>query len=78
MNTKTTTAPGRNQEARITVNGVLLSIGQTMAVRVALVNMAAEMAQPGALGDDEHGRWMSEQYVARSREILAIIAQPAP
>lgn len=59
-------------EPAITVNGVPLSVGQSMTVRVALVAFYQEMIIEG-LGDDEHGKKMATAYKARASEVLAIM-----
>jgi hypothetical protein len=59
-------------EPAITIDGVLLSEGQSMTVRVAL---AAFSLQLGDLGDDLHGRRMSAAYRDRLREIFAIMRE---
>lgn len=50
------------KEPTITVNGVLLSEGQAMTVRVALESFAIDLTENG-LGSDEHGRKMTEGYL---------------
>lgn len=61
-------------EPAITINGVPLSTGQAMTVRVACVTMQAEMQDdPMALGDDEQGMALVEAYTARLSEVLAFM-----
>lgn len=60
-------------EPTITINQQMLTKGQAMAVRVAITNMHAEMADQTALGDDEHGRAMVKAYRERLDEVLKII-----
>lgn len=60
-------------EAFVTINGTGLTIGQTMALRVAASAFHTEMGTPDALGDDEHGRKMAEGYRARLGEVLALL-----
>jgi hypothetical protein len=59
--------------AKITINGVELTVGQAMTVHVALQNFAIDMKQPDALGDDHHGKVMRESYLNRIAEINKII-----
>ena len=63
------------KEAGITVNGVTLTVGQSMTIRVALHHFASDLYQDG-LGDDDHGRKMTEQYQSRTSEIINIIMKP--
>lgn len=54
----------------ITVNGVVLTLGQAMTVHVALNAYAAELnAKKYPLGKDEHGRAMKEGYLRNIGEI---------
>lgn len=60
-------------EAFVTINGVGLTIGQTMALRVAAAAFHTEMGAPDALGEDEHGREMAAGYRARLTEVLVLL-----
>ena len=60
-------------EPIITINSVRLTYAQEVAVRVAITSFHAEMAEPDALGDDEHGRAMTKTYRDRLSEVLAVI-----
>ena len=62
-------------EPNITINGVKLTQGQAMTMRVALESYALEMQTTG-LGEHEHGRRMSQAYLARIREIRALYMPP--
>lgn len=55
-------------EARITINGQSATIAESMTIRVAIENFAAQLASEG-LGDDEHGKRMVEGYTAAINEI---------
>lgn len=59
-------------EPSIIINGQKLTPAQAMAVRVAITSYHAEMHQPDALGDDEHGQAMAKAYAARLGEVLMI------
>ena len=61
-----------SDEPFITINGQALTTGQALAVRVAITSFHAEMSEPSALGDDEHGRFMVEHYRDRLSEVLRI------
>lgn len=58
-------------EPHIIVNGVTLTSAQALTLRRALESFATDMAQPDAMGADEHGRKMAELYRARIHEIRA-------
>lgn len=60
------------KEAQITINGVLLTMGQSMALRVAIESFRMDMV-PGHLGTDEHGEFMQKAYPARAAEISTLI-----
>lgn len=55
------------QEPDITINGTKLTVAQAMTERVALTEFLAALAD--GLGDDDHGRAMTNGY----REALADI-----
>ncbi len=59
-------------EADITINGTRLTEGQAMTVRVALSDLAASLFA-GGLGDDEHGKRMTDGYQKRLTEIFALM-----
>lgn len=60
-------------EPTITLNGVTLSPAQAMTMRVALQDFLMSLSAQDALGDDEHGHAMRGGYLARGREINAIM-----
>lgn len=61
-------------EPDILVEGVRLSFGQAMVLRVAASNFAMDLGlDPLALGDDEHGRAMVKSYRARLLEVLRLM-----
>lgn len=62
-------------EPHITINGQSLSEGQAMAVRVAISDFISDMAQPEALGGDEHGIAMAKAYQERLSEVLRLMLQ---
>lgn len=63
-------------EPYIVINGVALTEGQAMTVRVALGVFAMDLKENGC-GDDEHGKAMSAGYTDRLDEIFRIIAPPS-
>lgn len=58
-------------EPAIIINGVRLTTGQAMTVRVALGSFA--MSLNDGLGDDEHGRQMTAAYRERLRELFQLM-----
>ena len=61
-------------EADITINGVQLNFGQSMALRVAATNFHMQMSDLAALGDDESGRrGSSKGYRERLSEVLKLM-----
>lgn len=60
------------KEAKITVNGVPLTVGQSMTMRVALEHFAGYLNEEG-LGDDKHGKTMTNGYQARIYEIRRVL-----
>ncbi len=58
-------------EPIITLNGRLLTQGESMTIRVALQSLY--MTLEDGLGDDEHGKAMTEGYRACIRNINQII-----
>lgn len=59
-------------EPNITINGKQLTIGQAMTIRVALESFCMSLWSEG-LGDDAHGKAMTEGYLARAAEIRALM-----
>lgn len=57
-----------HREARIVIDGVQLSQGESMTVRVALEHFASELSENG-LGDDPHGLKMTSLYLENIRRI---------
>lgn len=64
-------------EPSIIINGNTLTNAQAMAVRVAITDFYTDMADPKALGDDEHGIKMATAYHLRLDEVLRMIL-PSP
>lgn len=62
------------KEAKISVNGIPLTVGQSMTVRVALSSLMFSMRDDG-LGDDDHGKRMSKAYADRAQEVLKMILE---
>lgn len=58
-------------EPKITINGVNLTHGQDMAVRVAIVSFKADLQNEG-LGEDEHGKLITAAYIARLNEVIKL------
>lgn len=62
-------------EPAIVVNGVALTHGECMTVRVALSNFALDLMHNG-LGDDDHGQRMVRAYLEAIRSIHRIMCPP--
>lgn len=61
-------------EPDVTINGVALTFGQSMALRVAVSNFVMTLQDdPDALGTDKHGRIMTENYSKRLTEVLKLM-----
>ena len=58
-------------EPNIIVNGVRLSEGQAMTVRVALSHFCMDLQE--GLGSDEAGKAICAGYVARANEIFRLM-----
>jgi hypothetical protein len=54
---------GAQNEAAVIINGVVLTPGESMTLRVAVESLALYLAEDG-LGDDELGREMLVNYGA--------------
>lgn len=61
-----------HKEAKIIVNGVELSLGQSMTLRVALTTFIGDMKRDG-LGDDEMGNAIANGYIDRGEEVLLLM-----
>lgn len=60
------------KEAYIEINGVPLTYGQSMTLRVAIFSFHDELLAEG-LGEDEHGIRMTKAYLERANEIINLI-----
>lgn len=62
-------------EAHVIINGVALTQGQAMTIRVALVSFQEDLLSRGPvpLGNDLHGRRMTESYLANARAVLDLM-----
>ena len=56
------------KEAIISVNGIRLSDGQSMALRVAVESFVMTLSSDG-LGDDQMGKLLADGYMSRLEEI---------
>lgn len=61
------------EEPVVIVNGVTLTLGQAMALRVAVSDFYTQMGEPNALGDDEHGLAMAAAYRAQLALVLRLM-----
>ena len=59
-------------EAEITINGITLTLAQSMTVRVAVSSFLMSLQESG-LGDDEHGKTMTASYLATGGQVLQLI-----
>ena len=57
----------------ITINGVQLSDGEAMALRVAITAYHAQMAKPNALGNDTVGENIRKGYLSNLGRVQNII-----
>lgn len=62
------------KEAKIVIEGTVLTDAQAATVRVALASFRITQKSEG-LGDDELGQALSSAYVQRADEVLALIHQ---
>jgi len=58
-------------EPKITVNGVELSVGEAMTVRVAVNNLLHDMLRPGALGFDKVGVDIAHGYSRCAASVIS-------
>lgn len=59
-------------EAHVIINGVELTAGQSMTLRVAVTSYLMEMTTNG-LGDDKTGKEIARGYSKRCQEIIDLI-----
>ncbi len=59
--------------AFIAINSELLTHGEVESLRCAITALHAEMADPLALGDDDHGRAMVKMYRRDMERILKLM-----
>lgn len=65
-------------ESNIQINGSALTIGQAMALRMAVSEAFSRLeVDPGAFGDDDHGRMMVSAYRSRLKEVLVHLMRGA-
>ena len=66
--------PEPAKEADITISGKSLTIGQSMAIRLAVSSEFSQVERnPTHLGEDERGRLMCEAYRQRLLEVIAML-----
>jgi hypothetical protein len=65
-----------SNEAVITINGTVLTVGQSLAVRVACQSELDHLEDPEYLGSDDDGVKLTEEYRRRLKEVLSLIARP--
>jgi hypothetical protein len=61
------------REAYIVINGVALSSAQSATLRSALESFRMHIAEPFALGNDDHGIAMVHAYRAHASKISDLI-----
>ena len=61
-------------EADISINGTKLSVAESMTMRVALESFVSDILVNG-IGEDEHGRRMTEAYTNCVLSIRELIYQ---
>lgn len=61
-------------EAEVFIDGVKLTEAQVMAMRVALSSFTMRLTEDG-LGDDEHGKTMTENYIHHCNAVAAMLIQ---
>lgn len=62
------------KEALIKVGDKELSLGHSLTIRVALCSFYTSLKTEG-LGEDEHGKHMTELYLINIKEILELIGK---
>lgn len=71
MNAETAAPPTTPwSEPTITINGKLLSVAESMTLRVAITGFHSDMTDPMALGEDDTGRAIARGYRLHSENIL--------
>ncbi len=63
---------GGMSEPKIIINGVLLTDGQAMTLRVACNDFYSRMSNEG-LGDDEMGKQLASAYLKQAAAILCLM-----
>lgn len=63
-------------EPTITINGITLSQGQAMTLRAALQHFLMDTSQLNALGDDEVGQTIANEYKTTAQQINHLIHTP--
>jgi len=61
-------------EPVVVINNEQLTDAQVVTLRVALNTFAIDL-KSGTLGEDEHGRRMTNAYLARLSEVMRIVSQ---
>jgi hypothetical protein len=72
MNTTVLPSPGWT-EADVSINGVALSVGQSLTLRVALNSFLCDTSRPNSLGKDHIGQSLRTNYLARGEEIVRLM-----
>lgn len=65
-------------ESSIQINGNALTIGQAMALRMAVSEAFSRLeVDPSTFGNDDHGRMMASAYRGRLKEVLVYLMRGA-
>lgn len=62
----------QTSEAQISINGITLTTGQAMVVRVAITSFGCRLVEDG-LGDDDIGEELKQAYLDRIIEIYRLM-----
>lgn len=57
----------------VSINGEFITHGEVESLRCAVTALHSEMADPNALGNDEHGRFMARHYRQHMERILRLM-----
>lgn len=63
-------------EPKIRINGILLSVGASMTLRVALESFAGDLSEPDSLGSDEAGVKIRAGYLDQISVIRNLMFDP--
>ena len=63
------------KEAHVAIDGVTLTQGQSMTLRVAMEFFRMDLLKPASLGEDDMGKRLASAYAKNAAEISSMLLE---